>query len=531
LDIWLPDAQQIVRLKSTMPSRPILELKSVSIRAGNQLLFPKTCWSIDRDQNWMVSGKNGSGKTLLARAIAGEVPVVAGEIRYNLRSRAGKLPEDCISLVSFEQQRAAAGDGLAAERWFSGEPSLSIGRFLSQELVEEINPFEVRPHRHQTPAAFRRHRQKILDLLQIRALLRRRVRTLSNGEMRKVLIARALLKKPGLLILDDAFAGLDVEYRRHLKHVLEDLMNIGRIRILLMDSMLQDLPRSITHILLLKNCRVVAQGPVRRMRSHPRFGQSVNTGRPLISSDFLPKTSATRKPEKLVQLEEVSIQYNRNTLLSNVNWIIHRGESWALTGPNGSGKSTLLSVINGDNPQAYANRVSLFGRRRGTGESLWSIRKRIGFISSELHLHFSEDLSCLDTVISGFFESYGLYGRPSAEKRRAAQQMLKLFGLAGSAHHPFQSLSTGVQRMVLLARALVKSPDVLLLDEPCQGLDDENREKFLGTIGALLRRRKTTVVYVTHRTEEIPAEIERMLVLKGGCAVEAQILPRRGRRV
>jgi molybdate transport system ATP-binding protein len=175
--------------------------------------------------------------------------------------------------------------------------------------------------------------------------------------------------------------------------------------------------------------------------------------------------------------------------------------------------------------------VFLFGRLRGTGESVSSVRKRIGFISSELHLHFSEDQSCLETVISGFFESYGVFSRPTAEKRRAALQMLKRFGLAGSAHHPFQSLSTGAQRMVLLARALVKSPDVLLLDEPCQGLDSANRKRFLNAIGTLLRRRKTTLVYVTHRREEIPKEVERMLVLRDGHAVEKPIFPPKRRRV
>jgi molybdate transport system ATP-binding protein len=295
--------------KSRMPSQSILELKNVSLRVGEQLYFPNTSWSVRRNENWVVSGRNGSGKTLLARALAGLVPVVEGEIQYNLRPSPGKLPEDCISLVSFDQQKAAAGDGLAAERWFSGIDSITISRFLSQELVEEINPFEIRPRRELSPSAFRRHRRKILDLLQIGSLLRRRFSALSNGEMRKVLIARALLKRPRLLILDDAFAGLDSEYRRHLRIVLENLMKIRHIRILLMDSALQDLPRGITHILLLKNCRVAAQGSIGNMRSNPRIARWLNTGRLSSSSGFLARTSATHRQEKLVQLEDVSVQY------------------------------------------------------------------------------------------------------------------------------------------------------------------------------------------------------------------------------
>jgi molybdate transport system ATP-binding protein len=504
-----------------MTSRSVLELKNISLRAGDRLCFPNTCWMVARNQNWVVAGGNGSGKTLLARALAGEVPVVEGEILYHFRPPANKLPEDCVALISFEQQKAAAGDGLAAERWLNADQSISVSRFLSQELVEEINPFEVRPRREQTPSAFRRQRRKVLEWLQIGPLLRRRIPSLSNGEMRKVLIGRALLRKPKLLILDDAFAGLDFGYRRHLKSVLDNLMKTRQVHLMLMDPLLQDLPRGITHILLLKDCRVLAQSPIRSMRSNTRIRRFLKARTSMSPVNSLPKVSAPQAPEKLVQLEDVSVRYDGRDILSKVNWIIRRGESWALTGPNGSGKSTLLSIINGDNPQAYANRVFLFGRLRGTGESVWSIRKRVGFISSELHLHFPENQSCLETVISGFFELFGLPDRPSAEKRSAALQMLERFGLAGSTHHPFQSLSTGAQRMVLLARALVKSPDLLLLDEPCQGLDSENRAKFLSLVKMLLRRRKTTVVYVTHRAEEIPKEIKRMLRLKDGGAVES----------
>jgi molybdate transport system ATP-binding protein len=507
-------------------SHSILELKNISIRAGGRLCFRHTLWAMHRNQNWLMIGGNGSGKTLLSRAIAGEVPVVTGEISYNFRPPAGKLPEDCITLVSFEQQKAAAGEGLAAERWFSAEPSISVHRFLSQELVEEINPFEVRPRREQIPSAFRRHRRRILDLLQLRPLLKRRIPSLSNGEMRKVLMARALLRKPKLLILDDAFAGLDPQYRAHLTVVLENLMKNRQTQVMLTDSLLQSVPRGITHILLLRDCRVFAQGAFRRMRKNPHVRRLMPASRFFPQSTFPAKNLPADEAEKLVQMEDVSIRYDGSAILSKVNWTIRRGESWAVSGPNGSGKTTLLSVINGDNPQAYSNRVFLFGRLRGTGESIWAVRKKIGSVSPELHLHFPDDQSCLETVVSGFFETNGLFDRLSAEKRAAALRMLQLFCLSSAAHKPFHSVSMGVQRMVLLARALVKSPDLLLLDEPCQGLDAQNRARFLRIVRTLLRQRKTTVVYVTHRREEIPREIERMLVLKDGRAAESGMFPR-----
>lgn len=220
--------------------------------------------------------------------------------------------------------------------------------------------------------------------------------------------------------------------------------------------------------------------------------------------------------EELVRLNGVTVRYSGRNILSNIDWVIREGESWALLGPNGSGKSTLLSLINGDNPQAYANEVYLFGRRRGSGESVWQLKHRIGAISSELHLHFPEDQTCLETVISGFQGTDRCFRRISAAQRAAALEMLNCFGLSSLSNALFYSLSMGSQRMVLLARAVVKKPDLLLLDEPCQGLDLKHRTLFLELVDRLIKGGPTTVVLVTHRKDEIPAEIRRTLQLKNG---------------
>ncbi len=516
----LPEAES----QAEMRSQTFLELTAITLRANNRILFRHTNWIFLRNQNWALIGRNGSGKTLLARALAGEVPVIKGEIRYNFRLPHGKLPEDYVRLVSFEQQKAVAGDAPAAARWFSLEQdeAVSVCDFLSQESVEDINPFEVKARREQTPRAFRRHSQKILDLLQIRSLRNHPLPSLSNGEMRKVLLARALLRKPRLLILDDVFAGLDRKYRTHLKQILEKLMSSRAVRMLLINPLPDELPKGITHMLYVENCRVVAQGPRKEMMCHPGvINLTPSPKDPEICRTAHPHFSngkQNRIPEELVRLEGVSVRYNDRDILSGIYWTIHRGESWALVGPNGSGKSTILSVISGDNPQAYANAVHIFGRRRGSGESVWDIKKRIGSISSELHLHFPEDQTCLQTVISGFHDSIGCYHRPSVERRASARHILARFGLRQSADQPFGSLSPGSQRMVLLARALVKSPDLLLLDEPCQGLDRTHRTTFLRILEALLRQSATTMVYVTHRPDEIPDGIQRVLKLKNGHA-------------
>ena len=466
-------------------------------------------------------GANGSGKTLLARAIAGELPIAKGEIHYGFHLPAEKIPEDFVVLLSFEQQKALAGDSPPAVRWFSSEQEAAplVRDFLSQDSVEEVNPFEVKIRPPASAIRFARSRRQIVKLLEIKPLLNSSLPSLSNGEMRKILLARALLKHPRLLILDDVFAGLDSRYRKHLKDILDRLMSHASVRILLIGPHQDSLPKGITHILWVHNCRIAGQGPRRIMMRDPRIRQ-------LFEHLQFPKDRRLRrifskrerilKTQDLIQLKNVSVRYGKRAILSDINWSVRSGESWALVGPNGSGKSTLLSLISGDNPQAYANSIYLFGSRRGSGESVWKLKKRIGLISSELHLHFPETQTCLETVISGFHESMGCRESPSAHQRKTAQKILAYLGISKFSRVSFGSLSTGIQRMTLLARALVKAPDLLLLDEPCQGLDSAHRSRFLAIIESVLRHSETTIIYVTHVADEIPKGIHKVLQLQNG---------------
>jgi molybdate transport system ATP-binding protein len=207
-------------------------------------------------------------------------------------------------------------------------------------------------------------------------------------------------------------------------------------------------------------------------------------------------------------------------VLDEINWTVRRGENWALLGPNGSGKTTLLSLILGDNPQAYANRITLFGRHRGSGESIWEIKERIGWVASELHLYYPGTVPCFDVVCSGFFDSVGLYRRCSDEQRKTASTWMDRLGIAGYADAMFGRISEGEQRMVLLARALVKHPWLLILDEPCQGLDRDNRERVLRTIDVVGSQIDTSVIYVTHRPDDVPNIITHVMRLDRGRIVD-----------
>ncbi len=302
------------------------------------------------------------------------------------------------------------------------------------------------------------------------------------------------------------------------------------LRVLLVTNRPEDLPRHVTHVIRLKDCRVVAAGG--RADILPK----------LVARDFRSAVASTvesagsRTPRRvrrlenlrygrqeclryqgqgkaLVRLRKVTVRYGAATILRGIDWTVRAGESWALLGPNGSGKTTLLSLILGDNPQAYVNEVEVFGRRRGSGESIWEIKQHIGWVSPELHLHFNDAATCLEVVASGFRNMVGLFELPTPRQRRAARKQLAQFGMLAAAETPLFALSAGLQRMVLLARALVKQPRLLILDEPCQGLDPAHRALFIRTVDALLRKPAVTAIYVTHRLDEIPPSIQRVLRL------------------
>ena len=546
--------------------QPFLSLRDGAFRLGDRIIFKHTSWVFHRQEHWAIVGANGSGKSLLADALRGRLPLVRGELRYHFQPPPGLAPEEAISHVSFEDRKADVHDTVVQSRWNSlEEESASFVRgFLSYERVMEINPFEV-THRHgRARPRFERRMRRVVALLQVGPLLDRRLIALSNGERQRVQLARALSHPMRLLILDEPFAGLDAGTRAYFHALLERLMDTS-LRVLLITTRVEDLPRHITHLLCVAQCRVVAAGPraailslprVKRLFSTPRPGttrgsrilqaatgrsadvsvrcnalkphpsRKLGTGLPappfcgqacpraIAAGKNLHKRSRSLTVSELVRLRHVTVRYGNTVILRDINWTIRAGESWALLGPNGSGKTTLLSLILGDHPQVYTNDVVVFGRQRGNGESVWDIKKQIGWVSPELHLHFNDSATCFEVVASGFHDTVGLFEPPSARQRTAARRWLAQFQLLEFAHRPLFSLSAGIQRMVLLVRALVKSPRLLILDEPCQGLDAAHRNLFVRAVDAIIRTGTVTAIYVTHRPGETPPCIKRVLRLR-----------------
>jgi molybdate transport system ATP-binding protein len=217
-------------------------------------------------------------------------------------------------------------------------------------------------------------------------------------------------------------------------------------------------------------------------------------------------------PEILISMENVTVKYDKTTVLDRISWTMKAGENWVIFGPNGCGKTTLLNLVTGDNPQAYANKIYLFGKRRGTGESIWEIKRRTAIVSSEFQIRYRKPITAFEVVLSGFFDSVGLYRNFSTEQKETVEQWLEILGVADKSDRFFNQLSYGEQRMLLLARSLVKMPQILILDEPCQGLDPINRGRILDAIDVIGGHSKTNIIYVTHYPDEIPACMTRMLL-------------------
>jgi molybdate transport system ATP-binding protein len=337
------------------------------------------------------------------------------------------------------------------------------------------------------------------------------MRHLSTGELRKVLIARALMKSPRLLVLDEPFGGIDASSREELKVLLDELTREG-VQMVLVSHRADEIPAAIGHVLCVKDGRVVLQG--RREEVISGWQRMVDEDESL--APCLPREDrpAAKAPEILVEMKGVTIRFDDITILDNLDWTVKRGENWALLGPNGAGKTTLLSLITGDNLQAYANEIRLFGMLKGSGESLWDIREKIGVVSSELQVRYRKGIQVRDVVASGLFDSIGLFRRLSPEDRRMVEDWMDLLGILPMAERAFEGLSYGERRMALIARSMVKSPLLLILDEPCQGLDPANRRKMLKLLDRIGAGTGTRVIYVSHYEDEMPSCINRILRLE-----------------
>ncbi len=428
----------------------------------------------------VLIGGNGSGKTSIARAFAGELELIGGSAPENYHP----------VLVSFEKQMKLFEDDYNMRNSDSTTAKEEIGITVA-DLLNSADP-EIY--------------DQVMDGMNLRALLNKPLRTLSGGEGRKALLAQALCSKPNLLVLDTPFDALDIQTRKNLLQLINDMHLRYKTPTVLIVNRPSEIPETLTKMGIIQDCAITKLSSREEIEKDP-------DAKVLLGYADMPNVNPPRTPSKfalkqlpsgpIVQLRDIHIEYQR-VIFDHFNFTVNPGEHWHIMGPNGAGKSTLLSLITGDNPLVYANDVTVFGFKRGNGESIWDIKKYYGAVSGALHLDYRVSSPAINVLLSGFYDSIGLYTHPGDEELSCARAWLKIAGLADKEHTSFKALSFGQQRMLLIIRALVKTPPLLILDEPLQGLDGFVRAQVKAFITYIMKHGHTSVLFVSHHEEDIP---------------------------
>jgi molybdate transport system ATP-binding protein len=363
-----------------------------------------------------------------------------------------------------------------------------------------------------------KHLTALYEWLDMKKLFEKRLIQLSNGENKRLQIIRALLLGPDFLLLDNPFIGLDVKGREDLERILSEVARNGFH--IIMATSASWMPSFITHVLSLAgngDSDTQSISPLEWNDAYKKVAPGYSLDHQLLRELTANNSGATFK--FAVKMKNVNVQYDRK-VLSNITWEVRNMERWSLSGPNGSGKSTLLSLVNADNPQAYANEIYSFDNRRGTGESIWDIKNKTGFVSPELHLYFGADMNCFDVVASGLFDTIGLFRRINEQQSSLVTKWMELLKIDKVQEKFLHQLSNGEQRLVLLARALVKNPPLLILDEPCQGLDEDQIRLFKDIINHICLAGNKTLIYVSHYSHEVPDCVTHFIRLENGSRVD-----------
>ena len=472
-------------------------------------------FNLSSGEHIAIVGPNGAGKSMLVDIIISAHPLLMHDVEYGFEG----LASDNIKYITFKDSYGDSdGAYYIQQRWNQydiDKDTPTVGEQI--ELAYQLTGGDT-PERR----AFKEH---LFELFHLEPLLDKYIVMISSGELRKLQLTKVLLTDPKVLIMDNPFVGLDAETRDQLRSLLLTLSEERKLQIILVLSREDEIPDFITHIVPVKDMKVLPK------LTRDVFLARLGNPRPTIKSEdwggvfpFTEERATTiglkteEKPiaigEPVVKLNDVAIRYGERTILNELNLTINKGERWALSGENGAGKSTLLSLVCADNPQAYACDIELFGRRRGTGETIWDIKRHIGYVSPEMHRAYHYNAASIRIVASGLKDSIGLYVKPTDEEYDICRQWMKVFGVEELADRPFLSLSSGEQRMVLLARAFVKAPDLLILDEPLHGLDLQRRRMVRQIINDYSLIPGKTLIMVTHYEDELPESITHKIFLR-----------------
>lgn len=469
---------------------------------------PVNFTTLDGEQLAIV-GPNGGGKTMLVNIITGSHPLLMHDPEYDFAPSTQKLVSDNIKYITFRDAYGGDNDRTyyLQQRWNQTEIDDST------PTVGERLDMAYRSAGADTPER-QALREELYDMFNMRALLDKHIILLSSGELRKLKLTETLFSRPRVLIMDNPFIGLDAGTRDQLKQLFATIVSRETLQIILVLSKTDDISDFITHVVEVRDMKVgekmTREEYLARRQQVPAHVLSDDKRKAILN---LPYSDEEYHTKEVAHLNHVSIRYGERTILKDLDWTVLNGERWALGGQNGAGKSTLLSLICADNPQSYACDISLFGIPRGSGESIWDIKKHIGYVSPEMHRAYQKDIPAIRIVASGLKDSVGLYVKPTGQEIDICRFWMDVFGLEGLENTTFLKLSSGEQRLVLLARAFVKDPELLILDEPLHGLDNANRQLVKDVIDTFMQRRNKTLIMVTHYENELPECIDHRLRL------------------
>ena len=488
----------------------LIEIARVDVTANGKQILHDISWRIAAGESWVVIGGNGAGKSTLLKLLRCEAwpdPNSKGTVKYNLDGKGlteiGAGVRESIVYISPEKQEAynrlgwnmdgmnAILSGFTDSTWYQGEPNDE-----ERQIAESV-----------------------IDVLGIRDLAAKNTLSMSQGQMRKILLARALVAAPRCMILDEFCNGLDIPSRKDLLHLIDTIAKLG-IQIIYTTHRQEEVIPSITHALIIKDGQIIGQGKKEDLLTKSNLDKALASGAPPPERGAsLENVSADCSGDLLISIQNASVSLDGTPILHGIDWEMQRDQNWAILGQNGAGKSTFLKLILGEIYPTYGSKVSRFGDEELT--DIWEIKRRIGYVSSEFQAHYDPSVTGRNIVLSGFFGSVGLYEQPTQEQQEQAQRLIGQFKIGGLSERRLDAMSYGQSRKFLIARALVHNPELLILDEACNGLDIPSRDELLSLIENLVRTTPMRIMMVTHHLEELIPAISHVLLLRNGTIADS----------
>ena len=495
-----------------MSEQNLITIQNCRIENSRTVLVPELSWKMNEGQVWLVTGANGGGKADFLNALEGSLKIIP-----NTEGLYSNIFSDSVELVSLERAARLIQEERENDESDYLEGGVDHGRTGRLFIAQALNP-QIKKGGQLPDNLNYLDNDPAIKLCGIEKILDRGLKYMSTGEIRRTLLARALLSGKKLLILSDPFAGLDIQSRTILLDFFDSIAKrsgSAQPNIILGMERWHEIPDAITHVLEFTDKKISFCGPrsdyeqllaerkTVKEAENQKAKQDLQEGFAELTQTADNNNAAPQ--DYLVEMHNVNVGWDDHKVLRNLNWSLKRGEHWLVRGPNGSGKTTFLELITGDNMQVFSNDICIFGNRRGSGETIWDIKKRLGIVSYRLHVEYRMlgGTSLLAVIVSGFRDSIGLYGAPTDMEIAAAKKWLALGGFAGRESENFGNLSYGEQRAILILRSAVKTPEILILDEPCHGLDEQYRSKILHLMDLIGKGGTTTMLHVTHDPSEV----------------------------